>query len=381
MASSGYDDQWESVPTGIIDEEDLPTRPTSDLPQDVPFLVVLTGDSPGHQYPVDKQVVIGRSTQATIQLSTENVSRLHARITHDKSGEYVIEDLGSRNGTQVNDMQIERHTLQEGDRIQIGGGTIFRFTHRSPLEEKFLQAQKLESIGRLAGGIAHDFNNLMASLLADIRYLQGLAAQGNLPADEALECLSTMEQAARRSVELTRQLLGFAQGGKYASTAVNLSALIEVVLEFLGRAFGHDIQVETQLEANLVVRGDRAQLQQVLINICLNARDAMPDGGKLTICGSTTHLDGARAVNMSPLAAGHHVLVTIQDSGTGMDEPTRKRAFEPYFTTKDVGKGSGLGLAAAYGIVNNHGGLLQLDSQLDQGTTVRIYLPASREPA
>jgi two-component system, cell cycle sensor histidine kinase and response regulator CckA len=377
---SGSD--WDGGPTLVTSPDHLTPGRKGELrahtEEEIPALVELSGATPGRRHILQQeQIVIGRGTEAQVRLDSNNVSRRHALLRKQPSGDYLLEDLTSRNGTLVNDVQIRSKILRAGDRIRLGADTVLLFTHHNPVEEKFLEAQKLESIGRLAGGIAHDFNNIMASLLTDIRFLQTQLVEGG-DLQEAGECLKTMESAASRAATLTDQLLGFARGGKYTSRPVDLVELLEEVSAFISGS-GGGIEVELRTPGPLQVVGDHHQMRQVLLNLALNARDAMPDGGRLLVTGEIKEITSGEAMSMPPLRAGSHVVISIQDTGVGMSEETLGRAFEPYFTTKTVGQGSGLGLAAVYGILKNHGGHVSATSTPGAGSTFRVHLAAARK--
>jgi signal transduction histidine kinase len=339
-----------------------------------PVLVVLAGGAQGRRYLLDRkeEILIGRSPDADIVIDTADASRIHARIYLRLDGELVIEDRGSRNGTSVNNVPIRLHVLHPGDRIRLGNEAVFLFTRQSPVEDKFLEAQKMESVGRLAGGIAHDFNNLMAALLADVEYLKTLC-DGR---EDAIDCLANMEKAASRAAELTNQLLSFAQQVPFDSQAIEMSELVKDIGELVRRTFDPNITTRTLVEPELRVLGDRAQLRQMLINLCLNAQDAMPEGGELEIQAELRQLTRVETDALPPLVPGPHVQLTVRDSGCGMDEDALSSAFEPFFTTKDVGEGTGLGLAAVYGIIKKHGGQVELESAPGSGTVATIWLSA-----
>jgi len=245
-------------------------------------------------------------------------------------------------------------------------------TEQKYLEEQLIQAQKMESLGTLAGGIAHDFNNILGSIIG---YL-GLIKE-DLPQDTPLrDYFELVERSALRASELTRQLLGFARRGKFTVERIHLRRLCEEVLTLFRSTLREQIELQTHFADNLPeIEGDPSQLQQVLLNLCMNAKDAMPNGGVLRV-----ELQEAFAVDPSEREGGelrHYVVLTVSDTGVGMDEHVRSRIFEPFFTTKEPGKGTGLGMAMVYGIVRNHGGFIDVQSEVGQGTTIRVYLPVA----
>jgi PAS domain S-box-containing protein len=250
-------------------------------------------------------------------------------------------------------------------------------TH-AQLEQQVLQFQKMESIGRLAGGVAHDFNNL----LMVIQGYCDLIAE-DLPADTPLlEELGQIRQASQRAAALTGQLLAFSRKQILSPVVFGLNDLVVNVCRMLDRVIGEDITLLTTLEPQLrPVIADPGQIEQVIMNLVINARDAMPTGGTLMIETSNIELNQGHAAAHLDRLAGPGVLLTVIDTGYGMDALTQARAFEPFFTTKDTSKGTGLGLATVYGIVKQSGGEIMLSSQPGYGTTFQILLPASTSEA
>jgi signal transduction histidine kinase/ActR/RegA family two-component response regulator len=339
-------------------------------------LVMIMGDGIGRRYDVREEVVIGRSPDASVYLKGADVSRAHARIRRVGEGKFQIQDLESRNGTLVNGLPVEMQDLAFGDKIQIGDRTILLFTRYNQLEEQLLQAQKMESIGRLAGGVAHDFNNLLGAVMNNVGYLETLGPDRSFTEPDVRECLTEIKTAITRAADLTRQLLGFARRGKYEDRPIEISRLVTDVAALARHTFDRAIEVETETASGLTVKGDLSQLHQVLMNLCLNARDAMPAGGRLVLCATDLVVSQVHAGPLSFLSPGRYIVLTVRDTGCGMDEETCSRAFDPFFTTKPPGQGSGMGLATVYGIVNNHGGHIQAVSRPQEGTTFHIYLPA-----
>jgi signal transduction histidine kinase/CheY-like chemotaxis protein len=244
------------------------------------------------------------------------------------------------------------------------------------LQRQLVERGKLEAVGQLAAGVAHDFNNLLTAILAYAPLLRQPVDAGR--AEEVNEAGEVIEQAARRAAELTGQLLAFGRGGKHRVEAVDLHRCVDEVMQLLARTIDKQIAIERDLVAEPAwVRGDPGQLQQVLMNLALNARDAMPDGGTLRFSTSTVELDGSSA-KAQQLSAGRYLRCVVADTGCGMDDATLARLFEPFFSTKEGGQG--MGLAMAYGIVRNHGGKISASSRPEQGSQLKLLLPAAVEP-
>jgi PAS domain S-box-containing protein len=242
-------------------------------------------------------------------------------------------------------------------------------------EARLRQAQRLESVGQLAGGIAHDFNNLLAVIL---NYADFLADQ--LPVGEMRQDLEEIQRAATRAADLTRQLLIFARREVVKLELLDLNAVVTGVEKLLRRTIGENVEFVTALAPGLsAVRADPGQLEQVFLNLAVNARDAMPGGGRLVVETADVTLDDAYIDAHPGPAPGRYVRLTVSDTGTGMSQATVARAFEPFFTTKPAGQGTGLGLATVYGIVTQAGGDVRIHSEPNRGTAVSIHLPAVGE--
>ena len=250
-------------------------------------------------------------------------------------------------------------------------------TERKRLEEQLREAQKLEAIGRLAGGVAHDFNNL----LTIIGGYAELLLERLEPADPRHEAAREILQASQKAAGLARQLLAFGRRQVLQPRVIQLNELVQGTYRLLRRTIGEHIEIELSLSPDAGnVRADPTQIEQVLLNLALNARDAMPNGGRLTIATASVDLHAGTIRAEEPVPEGHYVLLSVTDTGCGMDEATRSRIFEPFFTTKPLGHGAGLGLAVVYGIVRQHGGVIEVESSPGKGTTFRVYLPRVEEP-
>jgi signal transduction histidine kinase/CheY-like chemotaxis protein len=269
-------------------------------------------------------------------------------------------------------------SLPEILRREVAARTVeLEVAHREQrrAEEAQRHSQKLEAIGLLAGGVAHDFNNLLVGILG----YSDLLAEEAPPGSVQEEAARTISQAARRAAELTRQLLAFARLGQQREEQVDVHALVREVTSLLGRTLDKSIRVEMRLDAELHhVRGDSAQLQQVILNLAVNARDAMPEGGTLTLETAVEDLDAASATQ--GLRPGRHLVLSVSDTGVGIPREHLERIFEPFFTTKGEGRGSGLGLATVYGIVKAHGGAVSVRSEEGHGSRFVVHLPVEREP-
>ena len=246
------------------------------------------------------------------------------------------------------------------------------------VEEQLLQSQKMEAIGQLSAGVAHDFNNVLSVIIG-----YGEILLEELPEDDPKHAdLAVMVGAAQRAAALTRQLLAFSRHRVVEPDVVDLNTTVWSVDKMLRRIIGEDIDLRTKLASSpATVRADPNQLEQVIMNLTVNARDAMPQGGTLEIETSSIELDDRYAADHVGVTPGPFVLLTVRDTGTGMDAATQQRVFEPFFTTKEAGRGTGLGLSTVYGIVNQCGGHIVLDSAVGRGTTFRIYFPEATEPA
>ena len=243
---------------------------------------------------------------------------------------------------------------------------------RKQLEEQLLQSQKMESIGRLAGGIAHDFNNLLTAIIG---YSQ-LSLSKVPPGDPIQADLEEIQKAADRAASLTGQLLAFSRRQIIEPKVTGVNQLIIDVGRLLQRLIDENISLVLQPEPSAgSIKVDPHQFEQVLINLVVNARDAMPDGGRITVQTSNVELGPQQAAQFDEIQPGEYVGLTISDTGTGMSPETKEHIFEPFFTTKDQGKGTGLGLATCYGIVKQNSGHIEVESQLGEGTSFRIYLP------
>jgi signal transduction histidine kinase len=272
---------------------------------------------------------------------------------------------------------VEKHLvaahLERSIRYSLRNWQAGRMLHDR--EEQLRQSQKMEAIGRLAGGVAHDFNNLLTAVIG---YTDMIGERTGIDDHTARE-VREIRRAADRGAALTRQLLAFSRKQFLNPTVININESIAGLLHMLPRLIGDHIHTDARLGTGLgFVKADASQIEQVIVNLVLNARDAMPTGGYVTIETSNVELgEGGLEAEGLRLRAGPYVMLAITDTGVGMDEVTRVHAFEPFFTTKAKGKGTGLGLATVYGIIDQSGGAIAVKSALNRGTSIRIYLPVT----
>lgn len=301
-------------------------------------------------------------------------------------GEAILSDKEWRGGflnTKKSGEQFWEYSIVSP--VRNGKGDIIHFigvsediTDRQKLEEQLRHAQKLEAIGQLVGGIAHDFNNILTGIIGFAGIMQM-----NLKKDDPLmEDVEQILEAAGRGASLTQSLLVFGRKQIIRLAPVSLNEIIGKVDKLLSRLIGEDIELRVvTAKKDLMIMADSMQIEQILMNLATNARDAMSDGGVLTIETSREKLDKEFVKMHGYGEAGDYALISVSDTGMGMDEKTREKIFEPFFTTKEVGKGTGLGLSIVYGIVKQHNGYINVYSEVGKGTTFRIYLPLVKRKA
>ena len=253
---------------------------------------------------------------------------------------------------------------------------IVDISDRKILEEQLIRAQRMESIGTLAGGIAHDLNNILAPILMGVEMLAPLATD-----DYARYLIDTIASSAARGRDMVRQVLSFARGVEGARVAVHLKHILREIESIVSTTFPKNIALQTAVAKDLsLVSGDPTQLTQIVLNLCVNARDAMPNGGAISVSVRNVQIDEQFAAMHRAAGAGSYVLLEVADTGTGISPAIVNRIFEPFFTTKDVGKGTGLGLSTVLGIARSHGGFVDVRSELGNGSTFAVYLPVLAEP-
>lgn len=292
-----------------------------------------------------------------------------------KEIEYLEVQMVRKDGVPVRVLENVVGKFDNGGKLVELTGYLFDDTKRQLLEQQLIQAQKLESLGTLASGIAHDFNNILGIIIGHATLIQRL----QLEPDKIADSIKSITTAAQRGAALVRQLLTFARKSDVILQRISLNDLIKEVVSLTGETFPKTVTVSMKLADKLpAILADSTQIEQVFLNLCVNARDAMPNGGTLSL--STRTINGEKVYARFPEAkASQYVLIEFSDTGTGMDEATRNRIFEPFFTTKEAGKGTGLGLAVAFGIIHIHQGFIDVTSQPGQGTTFSIYFPVNLE--
>jgi signal transduction histidine kinase/CheY-like chemotaxis protein len=296
-----------------------------------------------------------------VRAENDEVTRLRNRLERERRTRMEAESIAER---ALRDLYEKQQALQK------------EIDDRRGLEEKFRQVQKMEAVGRLAGGVTHDFNNLLTVIIGTSELI--LAEFQQDPSTRGL--IEEVRRAGERAAALTRQLLAFSRKQVLAPVVLNLNALVIDLERMLGRTLGEDIQVTLALEpAPHLIKADRGQIEQVLMNLVFNARDAMPEGGTLVIETRNVDLSESDVQSRAEIQPGPYALLVVTDTGSGMDAHTMAHLFEPFFTTKGAGKGTGLGLATVYGIVKQSGGYIYVESAPGRGTTFKIYLPQAEE--
>ncbi|MDF5737166.1 MAG: CHASE3 domain-containing protein [Nostoc sp. S13] len=318
-------------------------------------------------------VLIGKPIDAVIVPEYRAAfADFHKSICQGNKGTLEFEIVGLK-GTR---RYIETHAVplrNESDATFLHLAVTRDITQQKQLEAQLLRSQRLQSIGTLASGIAHDLNNILSPILMSVQLLQK-----KLPDQQSQQILQTLENNVKRGANLLKQVLCFARGVEGKRTIVQIQALMAEIEEIIAQTFPKSIICQIDIPKNLwYIRGDTTQLHQVLINLVINARDAMPNGGVLRIAAENVVIGEHSAQININAKVGSYIAIVVTDTGMGMSSSVQQRIFEPFFTTKEVGKGTGLGLSTALGIVKNHGGFVNVYSQVGRGTQFTVYLPAS----
>ena len=302
----------------------------------------------------------------------DEIPAILGRIRAGERVEYFETVRVTKDGRRLN-VSISISPIQDAEGKVIGASTIARdITAQRKVEDQLRQAQKMEAVGRLAGGVAHDFNNLLGIVTACTELLRSTVDSNSV------EYLDNIREAAKRGASLTRQLLAFSRRQPVQQQILDLNDRLKDVSKLLQPLMGDDVEIVlTPRAAAAIVEADAGQLDQIIVNLAVNARDAMPKGGKLIIETAVLDFDESFAHDHPSMSAGRYIMLAVSDNGVGMDEATRSRIFEPFFTTKEVGRGSGLGLATVYGIVKQSGGHILVYSEVGHGTTFKIYFPCA----
>ncbi len=304
----------------------------------------------------------------------ERVRRQHEATLADSSDFLCEYRLAHHDGRYLNVLDRGRLVADSSGRPVRMVGVVENITELRQLEEQFLHSQRMEAVGRLAGGVAHDFNNLLTTILGYSEILQATME----PSDPRLADVAEIRKSGERAAGLTQQLLAFSRKQRTTPRLLDIGSVLTDLERMLRRLIGEDILLETAIPPErLQVMADRSQLDQVLINVAVNARDAMPRGGRLAISADRVELDDSFVRVHLGSKPGPHVLVEILDNGMGMPQDVLARVFEPFFTTKEVGKGTGLGMSIVYGIISQWGGYVSVESAPEKGTIVRLYLPVA----
>jgi PAS domain S-box-containing protein len=299
-----------------------------------------------------------------------------ALATAERTGKYEAEGRRVRKDGSTFFANVVINAIRDGSGNLLGFSKVTRdITEKRAIEEQLRQAQKMEAVGHLTGGVAHDFNNLLTVIIGNLEHLERILP----PVQPTQRIVAAALRGASRGAMLTHRLLAFSRRQPLIPDVLSVNKLVAGMSDLMRRTLGEAVLIETVLAGGLwPTLADSNQLENALINLAINARDAMPEGGKLTIETANTRLDEAYARMHGEVQPGQYVGIFITDTGIGMDAETVSQAFEPFFTTKDIGQGTGLGLSQVYGFIKQSGGHVKLYSEVGEGTTVKLYLPRHR---
>jgi PAS domain S-box-containing protein len=347
---------------------------------DIVYTHDLTGNFTSINHAAER--LLGYSRQEVLQMNVRDVvAPEHVQVAQQMIAKKVGGDVSrteyelevcAKNGRRVT-LEVNTRLIRENDGIIGVQGIARDVTERKRLEWQLSQSQKMEAVGQLAGGIAHDFNNLLTAIIGNAQ----LGQLNPTVTPEVRECLSEISGASHRAAALTRQLLVFSRQEQVDRRPVNIAATLSNFMKMLRRIIGEHIDVKLVAAASVpTVFADSAQIEQVVLNLAVNARDAMPNGGRLTIEIDDVTLSRPEGTPTSPVPPGRYARLRVSDTGCGMKAEVRQRIFEPFFTTKGVGEGTGLGLAVVYGIIRQHDGFIDVTSTPGTGTQFVVHLPA-----
>jgi PAS domain S-box-containing protein len=328
-----------------------------------------------HMYGYSAEEVMGKPVTIIVPKETpDEIPQIMAKIREGEALEQYEATRVTKDGRRLT-IALTVAPIRDSEGKIVGASAIGRnITEQKRAEDQLRQAQKMEAVGRLAGGIAHDFNNILGVISACSEFLRDRIEQGSKEA----QFVENLRKAAERGASLTRQLLVFSRKQVVKPQVLNLNDRLVEVSKLLRPLMGDDVEIVISPKSDAAfVEADPGQLDQIVMNLAVNARHAMPNGGRLILETSTMQFDEGFARLHYPMTAGKYVLLAVSDNGMGMDEATVQRIFEPFFTTKEVGKGTGLGLATVYGIVKQAGGYIWVYSEAGRGTTFKIYMPSA----
>jgi two-component system cell cycle sensor histidine kinase/response regulator CckA len=335
-------------------------------------LILDANQALGRMFGYRVEEMIGRS--AFDFLTAESRALAESRINAEHEHPYELTGV-HKSGSTFPIEVCGKTMLWEGKHLRVVA--VRDISERKRLEEQLREAQKMEAVGRLAGGVAHDFNNLLTVIAGNAQWL----AESLTEQDPRRAAVAEILEASHRAAALARRLLAFGRRQIIQPQVINLNDLVREMQVLLRRVIGEQIELSISLSPDLGnVKADPGQIEQVILNLVVNARDAMPEGGRLALSTANVECEQEGVGPEAETCRGRSVLLAVEDTGCGMDEATRQRIFEPYFTTKPLGRGAGLGLATVHGIVRQHGGVIRVESAPGQGTAFRVYLPRVDEP-
>ncbi|MGO9086870.1 MAG: PAS domain S-box protein [Candidatus Sulfotelmatobacter sp.] len=355
----------------------IDSTPLAVVEWDLEFRVASWNSSAEHLFGYSRDEALGKHASFIVPTQyRQHVEQVWQQLITRKGGSRSTNDNLTKDGRIITCEWYNTLLVDEAGRVLGVASFVQDVTERVALEERFRQSQKMEAIGRLAGGVAHDFNNLLTVILG---YTQILS--DGLPPGRLADSTRQIKSSAERAAGITRQLLAFSRKQVLSPRVIDLNDILLNLDSLLRRLIGEDIEVVALPTRELgSVKADPGQIEQVIMNLALNARDAMPHGGKLTLETANAELDEGYAAEHPPIARGRYVMLAVGDTGVGMTPEVQARIFEPFFTTKEVGKGTGLGLSTVYGIIKQSGGYIWVYSEPGKGTTFKIYFPRVEQP-